>query len=305
MTPKPQLLQVAADVFAWIGVAGNSNAGAVVTRDGLLVIDAQQHLPLAQAFRDALHRETGRPVAALINTHCHLDHTAGNILFERIPIMAHTRTLSSLHDLLGPLHGDNWIVTDFESKARLLWGGNLIDLVSADDPAQTWFRARISGPEYASVTIAPPTQVFDHTFEFCLRRDIMRLQYRGRAHCDGDITVHLPVRKVIFLGDLMFYRRFPWLGDCDLEGWIERLDAILDLDVDVVIPGHGPPTNRQEVAHMRDLLIALHNAVRLAIRSGASEAAAMATIALPAYTNLPRYHEWRALNVRAAYRQLR
>ena len=305
MILQPQLITVADGVFAWIGLAGDSNAGAIATRDGLLVIDAQQHLPLAQAFKDALKSETGLPVSALINTHCHLDHTAGNILFDHVPIIAHTRTLSSLQEMLGPLHGDAWTVTDFETRARLLWGGNLIDLVASDDPAQGWFRERVGGPEYERIRIKPPSQVFDNTLEFCLPSDRVRLQYRGRAHCDGDITIHLPGRKVIFLGDLMFYRRFPWLGDCDLEGWIDRLGAILELDVDVVIPGHGPPTDRREVARMHDLLVAMRRAVLAAIAVGASEEATMQTVHLNEFADLPRYREWRGLNVRAAYRQLR
>jgi len=73
---EPQLLTVAEGVHAWIGAGGDSNAGAIETREGLLAIDAQQYPRLARQFRAAVEAKTGKPIRALINTHCHLDHTA-------------------------------------------------------------------------------------------------------------------------------------------------------------------------------------------------------------------------------------
>jgi cyclase len=131
------------------------------------------------------------------------------------------------------------------------------------------------------------------------------LEYSGPAHCDGDIFIHLERRKVVFLGDLFFHQRFPWLGDCDLDGWIATLDRVLALDVAVVVPGHGAPTSLKELASFRDLLRDIRAAVAAAIRSGASEDAAAREVTLPQYAALPRYEQWLAFNIRAAYRYLR
>lgn len=305
MQAKPELVQVAAGIYAWIGAAGDSNAGAFMTPDGLVAIDAQQYPQLAQMMRGALTEATGRPVVKLIDTHCHLDHTAGNIVFADVPILAHTKTLQKLHASLGPKTGKYWTLTDHPRKAKLLFGDNLFELVPESDPGHAWFKGRISLPDYDTMVIAPPTETFADTFEFVLADDVVRLHYWGPAHCDGDITVHFVKRKVIFLGDLLFYRRFPWMGDCDLNGWIDRLAEVMKLDVDVVIPGHGPPTNLGEVKRFRDMFVALRSGVEKALKAGLSEEAAMREVQIPDFADLPRYKEWLPTDVKAAYRYLK
>jgi glyoxylase-like metal-dependent hydrolase (beta-lactamase superfamily II) len=307
---EPKLVTVADGVHAWIGAGGDSNAGAVETPDGWLAIDAQQYPRLARAFRAAVEQKTGKPVRALINTHCHLDHTAGNVVFADVPIIAHDKTLAAMHANLGAksLGSNNdahWVISDYPTKIKMLFGQNLFDLVPESDPAQAWFRQRISLPDYDTMTIAPPTQTFADHFTFHLPTDTLHLDYWGPAHCDGDLIVSLPKSRVVFLGDLLFYGRFPWLGDCDLSGLIDRLARVLTLDVAVVIPGHGAPTDLAQVARFRDMLVALRGAVEAAIRAGASEEAAVREVKLPHYADIPRYADWLPHDVRAAYRYLR
>jgi cyclase len=306
MSSEPQLVTVAPGVHAWIGAGGDSNAGAIETPDGLLVIDAQQYPRLARQLRDALRAAThDKPLRMLINTHCHLDHTSGNVVFADLPILAHEKTLLAMEAGLGPLCGDHWTITDFATKLRMLFGQNIMELVPDGDPAQAWFRQRISLPDYDTVTIVPPTQTFADQLTFHLPNETVHLNYWGPAHCDGDLIVHLEKSRVVFLGDLLFHGRFPWLGDCDLDGWIDRLARVLTLDIAVVIPGHGGPTDLRSVAAFRDMLIALRSAVEGAIKAGWSEEAAVRDVHLPQYAGINRYKDWMPIDVKAAYRYLR
>jgi cyclase len=302
---EPQLLTVAEGVYAWIGAGGDSNAGAVQTPHGILAIDAQQYPRLARQFRTAIEAKTGMPIRALINTHCHLDHTAGNIVFADVPILAHDKTLAAMHASLGPKAGEHWTISDYATKIKMLFGQNLFELVPDNDPGQAWFRQRISLPDYDTLTIAPPTETFADHFTFRLPNDTMQLNYWGPAHCDGDIIIHLAKSKVVFLGDLLFFGRFPWLGDCDLSGLIDRLARVLTFDVSVVIPGHGMPTDLAQVSRFRDMLVALRGAVDAAIKVGVSEEAAVREVKLPPYADIPRYADWLPHDVRATYRYLR
>ncbi len=302
---EPQLLTIAENVYAWIGAGGDSNAGAIDTPHGLLVIDAQQYPRLARQFRAAVEARTGMPVRMLINTHCHLDHTAGNIVFADVPILAHDKTLEAMHANLGPKSGEHWTISDYATKIKMLFGQNLFDLVPENDPGQAWFRQRIGLPDYDTMTIAPPTETFADHFTFHLPNDTVHLNYWGPAHCDGDIVISLEKSKVVFLGDLLFYGRFPWLGDCDLSGLIDRLARVLTLDVSIVIPGHGMPTDLAEVSRFRDMLVALRSAVDAAIKAGVSEEAAVREVKLPGYADIPRYADWLPHDVRATYRYLR
>jgi glyoxylase-like metal-dependent hydrolase (beta-lactamase superfamily II) len=303
--PEPRLLTVADGVHAWIGAGGDSNAGAIETPEGLLIVDTQQYPRLGHQLRQAALARTGQPLRLVINTHCHLDHTHGNVVFEDVPILAHEKTLAAMNACLGPRIGPAWSVTDHDTKLRFLFGQNVLELVAGDDAAQRWFAGRIRLTDYDTVAIRPPDETFAGDFAFHLPDDTVRLHYFGPAHCDGDIVVHLEQRKVAFLGDLLFHGRFPWLGDCDLGGLIAALGRVLALDVAVVVPGHGPPATLADVARFRDMLVELRAAVVAAIKAGTSEDAAVAEVALPQYAHVQRYKEWMPLDVKAAYRYLR
>jgi glyoxylase-like metal-dependent hydrolase (beta-lactamase superfamily II) len=297
----PQLRQISPGVHAWIGVGGDSNAGAVETRHGLVVVDTQQSHALGQAFRNALHAAVPGPLRAVINTHFHLDHIAGNTAFRDVPIIAHERTLQALERELGALPADGATVDDTLRKIRMFFGGNFAELVP--DCERGWFVERVGGA--APLTLQPPSQGFADRLELRLAADVLRVEYWGPAHCDGDVIIRLDKAGVIFLGDLFFHGRFPWLGDCDLDGWIACLERVLQMDVTIVVPGHGEPTSLAEVARFRGLLVDVRSAVAQAVKAGASEEAAVAEIALPAYAAMPRYREWMPFNVCSAYRCLR
>jgi len=302
---EAHLVTVADGVHAWIGAGGDSNAGAIETPEGVIVIDTQQYPRLARQLRAAVQAKTGQPLRTVVNTHCHLDHTSGNSVFADVPILAHEKTLAAMNACLGPRAGDAWTIRDFPTKLRFLFGQNILELVPDGDPARRWFEGRIGLPDYDTVVIRPPNETFADRFAFHLPDDTVRLHYFGPAHCDGDIVVHLEKRRIAFLGDLLFHGRFPWLGDCDLDGLIAALGRVLALDIAVVVPGHGPPATLADVARFRDMLAELRGAVDRAIKTGVSEEAAVAEVALPQYAHIQRYAEWMPLDVRAAYRYLR
>ena len=304
---QAHLRTLAPGVHAWIGAGGDSNAGAVETKHGPVVLDAQQNTALGQAFRETLRSQIGKPVEKLVNTHYHMDHVAGNVVFaDEAPIVAHERTLEKLHALLGaPDSVGRWTVTETMTKIRAFYGPNTIDLIDEDDPAWGWFEQRFAPAEYDELIICPPTETFADRYEVQTESDVARFFYRGPAHCDGDLIMHLPKARIAFMGDLLFHGRFPWLGDCDLDGWIETLDHTLSLNLDVIVPGHGVPVSLKEVAAFRDLLKALRRAVAEKISQGATEEATVAEVALPEYAHMGRYDQWLGFDVRNVYRYLK
>jgi cyclase len=304
-TARPSLQEIAKGVYAWIGANGDSNAGAVVTAEGVVAIDAQQTLAQARQFRAAIGASTGLPVLSLVNTHFHLDHTAGNEAFADVPILAHERTRTMMEYHLGPADAGRWAVSAIEPKLRLFFGSNIRDLVRPGSAAEAWFVKRMSGADYNHIVLRAPTQSFADSFSFHGAGDRLRLDYWGPAHSDGDLVLRLDRAKIAFLGDLMFHGRFPWLGDCDLDGWIEQLARILSLDLDIIVPGHGSVVTLAEVADFRALLLAIRSAAAGAIKAGVSEEAAARESKLPQFQHMPRYREWMPFNMRAAYRYLR
>ena len=308
---RAHLRRLTRDVHAWVGAGGDSNAGAVETKNGVIVLDAQQNATLGRAFRESLRCALDKPVLKVVNTHYHMDHIAGNVVFaDEAPIIAHEKTVAKLHALLGAPNDDGqWVVTDTLTKVRAFYGPNTGELIADDKSAWDWFENRFAPPEFDEVTLCPPTETFSDRYEIRLATDdvahVVRLTYDGPSHCDGDIIMHVPKARVAFLGDLLFEGRFPWLGDCDLDGWIRTLEHTLSLDLEIVVPGHGVPVTLKEVGAFRDMLKTLRDAVAAKIREGASEEAAVAEVRLPEFAHLGRYNEWLGFNVRNAYRYLK
>ncbi|HET9716152.1 MAG TPA: MBL fold metallo-hydrolase [Pseudolabrys sp.] len=297
----PQLKHIGKGVHAWIGAGGDSNAGAIETPLGLIVIDAQQNRALGEKFRNALTKTFALPVRAVINTHFHLDHVAGNIAFADVPIVAHQKTLQALERELGPLSPAGASVTDTLTKIRMFFGSNFEELVPKGE--RGWFTERVGGS--APLMILPPTEAFADQLEFRLPEDSVHVDYWGPAHCDGDVVIHLKKTGVVFMGDLFFHGRFPWFGDCDLSGWIAALDRVLKIDVATVVPGHGQPASLKELAGFQMLLSAVREEVDKAVKAGWSEDAAARDITLADYAAMQRYREWMPYNIRAVYRYLR
>lgn len=304
-TSQPSLQKIGPSVYAWIGVNGDSNSGAIETPNGFLIVDAQQTVRLAQSLRTNIEKASGRPVCRLINTHFHLDHTAGNRAFADIPILAHERTLEAMRRHLGPEKAGVWTVSDLGAKLRMFFGSNIQELVPSDSPDGEWFLKRMCGPDYDKIILTAPSETFADRLMLNFPSDRLRIEYWGPAHCDGDLILLLERQQVAFLGDLMFFGRVPWFGDCDLDGWIARLDKVLKLDILSVVPGHGPVATLKDVANFRILLSSVRDAVKTAIKEGASEDAAVRNIHLPQYANMPRYREWMPFNIRATHRYLK
>src|SRR5690606_32627518 len=89
------------------------------------------------------------------------------------------------------------------------------------------------------------------------------LQPVGAAHTPEDLVVLLPAERVLFAGDLVFRGRVPFVGNADSGQWIRSLNTLLEMDADVVVPGHGPlsTAGRADLELTRDYLAYLRQAM--------------------------------------------
>jgi glyoxylase-like metal-dependent hydrolase (beta-lactamase superfamily II) len=210
-----------------------------------------------------------------------------------------------MNNYLATQGATRWRLERLDQRLRLFFGSNFEELVPTDDPLYKWFAARVQRPELEELTLVAPQKTFMDQLVFSRDDGPVHLDYVGPAHCDGEIAVHLPKQNVAFLGDLLFVGRFPWLGDCDLDAWIDCLARIRKMNLVQIVPGHGDVCTLKELDEFRTLLIALRDAVRTEIKNGASEEAAMRHVSLPQYASLPRYREWLPSNIRSIYRYLK
>lgn len=296
---------LAPGLFAVLGPQGDSNSGFVLGPRGTVVIDAMQNEALGRAVLEAVRGAGGGAVGLLVNTHYHGDHVFGNPAFPpETDILAHARCRTRLVDALRAAGVGPGDPLPERLALELTFGLNLHDLVPEGDPGREFFRWRYEAGAFATARVRLPTLAMDGECTVHLGDRRMVLRHLGPGHTDGDLVAWFPDDGVLFVADLIFHGRFPWLGDSDVAAWIARLDDVVALGARTIVPGHGPPVGQAEAVAFRDLLRGLREAVAGAARGGLDEAAAIAGVRLPAYGHLPRYAEWLPIAVRKLYRDL-
>jgi glyoxylase-like metal-dependent hydrolase (beta-lactamase superfamily II) len=217
---------------AWAAIAlpdrgAVGNAGLVDLGGRTLVFDTF-FTPAAARELDAAARELGLPpVEVVVNSHWHGDHVRGNQVFEDAAIVA-TRATCEL------------IATRGQERLAALRQ----ELETAEDAPEELVEA------VAEIEQRLPDDLFDE------RRSLERAELvsYGGGHTRSDAFLHLPAERVLFAADLVVVRSHAWVGDGDVAAWRGILERMRELDVDVLVPGHGPVGGRDDVDAMLEYL---------------------------------------------------
>ena len=189
-----------------------SNAGFVVTEDGVVVVDGLGSPTLAGELIAEIKRITPQPIRYVVVTHYHADHIYGLQAFKAAgaTILAHPAAREYIHSETAQLR--------LAASRRELfpWIDERTQLVSAD----RWLDAE-------------DTTLRVGSFEFLIR-------HVGPAHTPEDLVVFVPKLGVLFSGDLVFRGRIPYVGQADSRQWIASLERIVAFQPRIMIPGHGP-----------------------------------------------------------------
>lgn len=224
-------------VFATTTFETGGNCLVAAGDEGALLVDTKFPAFVRQLARDA-EELTGRPLAQVVNTHHHADHTGGNLEFTgRLPVLAHENAVERVkgqHDRhrQGVLGGRRQIASLPEDDREAA----LADL--------SHFLGGIEG--YDADSWAPSRPLPTGTTGLDVGGRWVELIHQGRpAHTDNDLVVWLPESNILHTGDLVFNGLFPFFdpdGGANARGWIETLRLLAErCDEDtIVVPGHGP-----------------------------------------------------------------
>ena len=237
---------VTPNVFTHTKLRG-SNPSFVVTSDGVVAIDTPQLPSRAVEWRRTA--ESHGPIRYLINTEHHVDHIFGNYYFK----------------------GAGTVVNHVGLRERFMVPGPEIDpfdyaheALPADDPAgEAIFPARdeyYRDPNKGAIVFTGDItiKVGDHTFNLL----------HTPGHTPGQTTVHVPEERVAFTGDTLFSGCQTWLMTSDVDQWVAALDRIRGLDVDRLVPGHGPVVTKGYLDVQRAHLLGWKSAVADAVAKG-------------------------------------
>ncbi len=122
---------------------------------------------------------------------------------------------------------------------------------------------------------ALPVVTFNDTTTFHMNGQTVRVFHTANAHTDGDAMIHFQEADVIHMGDTFFNGFYPFIDSRSggsIEGVFRSIDLVLELaDAEtVIIPGHGPIANRDDLIAYRDMLTKARDAISPLIADGKS-----------------------------------
>jgi len=226
------------------------NVGVVAGERGLLVVDTHASEVEAGSVLEQVRRLGAGDVVAVVNTHEHFDHCFGNFAFFQafagLQLYAHESAARGL-EVTGPALQAEASATAENPRTPL------------DREETTRRRHR----EIAATRIVVPERTFSSAKVVDLGDRVVELVHPGRGHTAGDAVVHVPDAAVVFAGDLVQastarspsgHNAVPGFGaDSYPLEWPATLDLLASLltESSVVVPGHGPPVDRDFVAEQR------------------------------------------------------
>jgi cyclase len=210
-----------------------ANAGIIVGREGVVVVDTLASAKEALEMINDIRKITKKPIRYIVNTHTHFDHCFGNSEFAKEGAI---------------------IISHENGKANLMkWGDKLIGIVK---------NMGMTDEILEGTTISYPSVTFNDRIQIDIGNIIVDLYYISPNHSTDNILVYIQKEKVLFTGDVLYTNFHAYIGSADLDGWKKNLYYIIKLDVDKIIPGHGPLSSKQDISNMRDYLIAFDKKAR-------------------------------------------
>jgi len=187
-----------------------SNAGFVVTSEGVVVFDALGTPSLANALLSEIRKITDQPIKTVIVSHYHADHIYGLQVFKELgaQIWAPKGT---------------WDYLDSEAAANLL--------ESRKTSLYPWVNKQ--------TRLIEPDRIIDQDTEFSLGNHQFLISYFGKVHSSGDMSLLNKTEQVLYSGDIIFEGRLPFVGDANIIDWVKTLERVRNVEMEYFVPGHG------------------------------------------------------------------
>jgi cyclase len=242
------LIELGSGGYAWLqpdGGWGWSNAGLITDGDDALLVDTLFDIRLTAEMLAAMRRATPRSqIRQLVNTHSNGDHCNGNELVTGAEIIASKATADELAH---------------ESPAMM---ATLMRRAPEMGEVGEFFLYCFGAFHFEEVTQTLPTRTFEGALDTNVGDKVVHLKQVGPAHTRGDTIVHVPSDRMVFTGDVLFIEGHPILWAGPVGNWIDACNYILSLDIETVVPGHGPITDKRGVVAVRDYLAYVRDEAR-------------------------------------------
>lgn len=221
------------------------NTTVIIGSEKVLVVDACYFPSSAQKDLEQIKKWTDKPVAYLINTHGHLDHNNGNYVYSEaypgIAIISHPEAKKMISN--DNKDGINSFLNKYETLKKQTETGKDAEGKTIDEKemetTKQYVESRIEVySQFKQIKLTPPNTDITNEMKIDLGDRKVEIKFLGKGNTEGDIVVYLPEEKIIAAGDLVVYP-VPYAFGSYPSEWVNTLQKIIDLDVKVIVPGHG------------------------------------------------------------------
>jgi cyclase len=228
-----KLTKIADNVYAYVGTKNSANnnsfganAGIIIGRNGIVVVDTMISAKEAKRFIRDIRTISFKPIRYVVNTHYHFDHVFGNSEFAKLGA----------------------VVIAQENVKKVMEN-------SASETLKNIGKYGLTPKDMKGTTLAYPVLTYGDRMTIDIGGQQIELIHARQSHTDGDTLVYLPGKKVLFAGDILFTNYHPFLGEGNIEEWAKELDDIKSMDVEKIIPGHGPLSGKNDLDDIKKYIL--------------------------------------------------
>jgi glyoxylase-like metal-dependent hydrolase (beta-lactamase superfamily II) len=261
-TWKTEMRQLAPNVYAYQQEggtghinAGISNAGLFVGENSMVAFDGLGYPMQTKAFiAEAKKVSGGKPFSELIDSHHHGDHVAGNQFFVPTPILSHPYCRAEV-------------------------------VKAAPNTPASWPKAEGQADGTEVRKLVPPTATFEDNLVYYIGGNRVEFRFVGPAHTWGDLVAIVPEHKILFGADLAFFHLVPYCHNAHVSKWTEAMEKVMKMDVDTIVPGHGPVGGKKELNESIEYFRFLRTEAKKRYDAKMSPGAAAADMKMGKYDN--------------------
>ncbi|MGV6857503.1 MAG: MBL fold metallo-hydrolase [bacterium] len=284
-TVDMSLVPLSKDIYYVQGVAGAatfnqgfiSNAGVIITDEGVVLFDALGTPALARKLLGLIREKTDKPIKYVVVSHYHADHIYGLQVYK-----------DQGATIIGP-----------EGAAAYL---------NADNAEERLAERRVSLFPWVdeNTHLVPPDLTVSSTYDFKLGGKDFQIQHMGAIHSEGDMMLTVLPENILFTGDLIFEGRIPFVGDADTKAWLVTLARLAKSHPTALVPGHGPAAKDpvHALKFTQGYLAYLRNEMGKAVDDFTPFDEAYEAVDWSAYEGMPAFEEAHRPNVYQVYLSL-
>ncbi|GMQ96667.1 MAG: MBL fold metallo-hydrolase [Gammaproteobacteria bacterium] len=279
-----EVQKVTDHIYAIVGAIGqrspenlgnNATYGFIVTKEGVVLIDAGGSNKGAQLIHQAIRQITTKPVVVVINTGGQDQRWLGNGYFKK-------------------------------QGARIIAAkATILDQQKRVDDQLSLLDTLVGKQGMMGTRAVYADETFDTKRELTIGGVQVQLHNPGTAHTPGDTYIWLPKQKVVFSGDIVYVERMLSVSSVSkTKDWIKSFEVMAALKPTYVVPGHGHVTDlKQARADTHDYLVALRQGVTDLLERGLG-LESVSVIDQSKFNYLKFYKELKGPNAHSVYREM-